>query len=126
MESRLRVRVHGAAAFAGAAAVIFTALASMAHAQSPAPPRAAGADGAQAQPGRAGAPAPAVDPVHAAATLQTLCTKCHDLGLVAAAKYDRSGWQEVLQRMYGHGLVASDEEAKEVLDYLSSGPLPSQ
>jgi cytochrome c5 len=123
MESRLRVRVRGAATFLGATAVIFTALASMASAQPPATDATATAKGAQAQPGQRG---DAIDPAHAAATVQSLCSKCHDIGLVTSARYDRAGWQEVLQRMYGHGLVASDEEAKEVLDYLAAGPSPSQ
>lgn len=126
MENRLRVRVRGAASFAIAAAISSAALASMAYAKPPAAAAAASVNGAQAQPGPAAGQADAVDPAHAAATVQSLCSKCHDLGLVASAKYDRAGWQEVLQRMYGHGLVASDEEAKEVLDYLSNPPPPSQ
>jgi len=126
MENRLRVRVRGVASFAIAAAISSAALASMAYAKPPGPTAASGADGVQAPPVRPGGQGQAVDPAHAAATVQSLCSKCHDLGLVASAKYDRAGWEEVLQRMYGHGLVASDEEAKEVLDYLSSPPPPSQ
>lgn len=125
MESRLRVRLRAAATFAGAAALIFTALPPPAGAQSPAPAAAASAKDPQAPPGQAEEHSSAIDPAHAAATVQALCSKCHDLGLVASAKYDRAGWQEVLQRMYGHGLVASDEEAKEVLNYLAASPPPS-
>lgn len=123
MESQLRVRVRGAATLGGATALILIALASMASAQAPATDAAASANGARPQPGQRG---DAIDPAHAAATVQSLCSKCHDIGLVTSARYDRAGWQDVLQRMYGHGLVASDEEAKEVLDYLSAAPSPSQ
>jgi len=122
----LRVRVPGAALFAGAAALTFVGLASMASAQPPPAPAAARGDSAPGHPAPPAGHGDNGDNAHAEATFQTLCSKCHDLGMVTSAKHDRAGWEEVLQRMSGHGLVASDEEVKEVLDYLATNPTPSQ
>jgi cytochrome c5 len=124
METRLKVRVRGAAAFAGTAAVIFAAVAALAGAQSPARAAAADASGAQSAPGPGRADT--IDMVHAKATFVTLCSKCHDLGPINAQRHDRAGWSEVLDRMSGFGLVASDEEIKEVLDYLVARQAASQ
>lgn len=55
---------------------------------------------------------------HAKATFEGLCTNCHDIGLVTAQGNDRAGWEEVVTRMYGFGLAGTDEEVKEVVEYL--------
>ncbi len=55
---------------------------------------------------------------HAKATFEGLCANCHDLGLVTAQGHDRSGWEEVVNRMYGFGLAGTDDEVKEVVEYL--------
>lgn len=98
------------------AAVALSALAAAAAPQAlssttPTPPGA--------RPQDAGAPS-GFDLVHAKATFQALCSKCHDLGPVNAQNHDRAGWQEVIERMNGFGLVASDEEREEVLSYLAA------
>jgi cytochrome c5 len=114
MENRVRVRVRVATRFAGAAA--FAALASVAGAQpaTNAAMAAAGAPQALAQASNT------VDMVHAKASFQSLCSKCHDLGQATSQNHDRAGWKEVVQRMTGFGLVASDDEVKEVVEYLAA------
>ena len=113
----MKLRTRVAAAFAGAA-VVFGALASTACAQSPA--RAAAAPAQTASPGGG------VDLIHAKASFQSLCSKCHDLGLATSQAHDRAGWNEVVQRMSGFGLVASDEEKAEVVEYLAASHPASQ
>lgn len=69
------------------------------------------------------APAPAaggVDMVHAKETVETVCKNCHDLSVVTDARYDRSGWQNVIIRMQAQGLSISNEQRKEILEYLTT------
>jgi cytochrome c5 len=107
----LRVRVRVATTFAAAAVVLSAALGS-AGAQPAASAEAASQAAAQTT------HADPVDMVHAKKTFQTLCSKCHDLGLVTSQNHDRAGWNEVIQKMRGFNFVASDEETREILEYL--------
>lgn len=110
--------VSFATTLAGAAVVLLGVLTSAAAA----PPVEAGPAGlAETHP--PGKPAP-VDMAHAKTTFQTLCSKCHDLGIVTAQRHDRAGWNEIIQRMYGLNFVASEEEANEVLEYLVANHPP--
>lgn len=108
METRLRVRVRTIPALTVAVLAV-AALATIASAQAPAP--------AARSPST---PADRVDMVHAKATFQALCSKCHDPGIATSQNHDRSGWQDVIQRMYGFGLVASEDETKQVVEYLTA------
>jgi cytochrome c5 len=103
----------------GAAAVLWgcTSLAAPASAPAAAAPTAA----APAAPAAgASSAASTVDMAHAKATFESLCNGCHEAALATDARYDRKGWESVIERMYGFGLSATDAQAKEIVEYLSA------
>lgn len=106
------------AALAGAAVVLATLTSAVAG-----PPAKAGT-ASQTQASAPAKPGATVDMAHAKTTFQTLCSKCHDLGIVTAQRHDRAGWNEIIQRMYGLNFVASEEEANAVLEYLVANHPP--
>jgi len=52
--------------------------------------------------------------------VETKCSMCHTLDRVWAAEYDRAGWEATVDRMKQHGLVISDDEYTQVVDYLAT------
>ncbi len=52
-------------------------------------------------------------------TVQQVCTSCHAIGMVTANGRTSDGWAEVIERMMGLGLEASDEDLQAVHAYLT-------
>jgi thiosulfate/3-mercaptopyruvate sulfurtransferase len=48
------------------------------------------------------------------------CTVCHSLDRVNKAHKDKSGWEELVNKMIGNGAKLNDAERQAVIDYLSS------
>lgn len=51
--------------------------------------------------------------------VQRVCTGCHAIGMVTAKGRTSDGWSEIIDRMMGLGLEASDEDLQTVHAYLS-------
>ena len=49
----------------------------------------------------------------------TICGKCHEPQRVAALRLTREGWDEVVAKMVALGAKASDEDLKQITDYLA-------
>ena len=49
-----------------------------------------------------------------------LCSTCHPAERGASVRLTREGWQDVMTRMVGLGLKASDEELNAVLEYMAT------
>lgn len=71
-----------------------------------------------AQP-RAAPPAGGLPPGPGRETVQRVCTSCHAIGMVTAKGRTPDGWSEIIGRMMGLGLEASDEDLQTVHAYLS-------
>jgi DNA uptake protein ComE-like DNA-binding protein len=54
------------------------------------------------------------------ATVAKLCGTCHPPERGASVRLTREGWQDVMTRMVGLGLKASDEELNAALEYLAT------
>ena len=54
------------------------------------------------------------------ATVVKLCGTCHPPERGASVRLTREGWQDVMTRMVGLGLKASDEELNVALEYLAT------
>jgi len=52
-------------------------------------------------------------------TVQRVCTSCHAIGMVTAKGRTADGWSEIIGRMIGLGLEASDEDLQTVHAYLT-------
>ncbi len=52
--------------------------------------------------------------------IQRRCSWCHTLDRVEQAAKDRAGWEITIQRMRRNGLVTTDAEVRQMLDYLES------
>lgn len=52
-------------------------------------------------------------------TVQQVCTSCHAIGMVTANGRTSDGWTEVIERMMGFGIEASDEDLRTVHAYLT-------
>jgi hypothetical protein len=52
--------------------------------------------------------------------ITTKCTLCHPIDRIQQANHDAAGWAATVTRMQTHGLVATDAELKQILDYLAS------
>lgn len=88
--------------------------ASPAAPPAPAPPPSTPGPSATVAPVRAGLPAgPGRE------TVQQLCTGCHAIGMVTATGRTSDGWAEMIERMMGLGLEASDEDLQTVHAYLT-------
>ena len=48
-----------------------------------------------------------------------VCGKCHEPQRVAALRLTREGWEEVVAKMTSLGAKASDDELKQITDYLA-------
>jgi competence protein ComEA len=49
----------------------------------------------------------------------TVCGKCHEPQRVAALRLTREGWEEVVAKMVSLGAKASDDDLKQITDYLA-------
>jgi DNA uptake protein ComE-like DNA-binding protein len=54
------------------------------------------------------------------AEVQKLCGTCHPVERGASVRLTRDGWQDVMTRMVGLGLKASDDDLNLMLEYLST------
>jgi cytochrome c5 len=52
-------------------------------------------------------------------TVQQVCTGCHAIGMVTANGRTSDGWAEIIERMMGLGMEASDEDLQTVHAYLT-------
>lgn len=52
--------------------------------------------------------------------IETKCSRCHTLDRVRQADKDRAEWATTIDRMQRNGLVITDEEVEQVLDYFES------
>jgi competence protein ComEA len=48
-----------------------------------------------------------------------VCSQCHEPQRAAALRLTRDGWEGVMSKMVSLGMKASDEELKQILDYLT-------
>ena len=48
-----------------------------------------------------------------------VCGKCHEPQRVAALRLTREGWEEVIAKMVSLGAKASDDDLKQITDYLA-------
>ena len=48
-----------------------------------------------------------------------VCAKCHEPQRVAALRLTREGWEEVVAKMVSLGAKASDDDLKQITDYLA-------
>ncbi len=60
----------------------------------------------------------ASEPSGAEQLVQTKCSMCHDLSRVEGADYDQAKWEETVTRMQQNGLVVTEAERQEIIDYL--------
>lgn len=51
-------------------------------------------------------------------TVVTKCFQCHGPGMWLDHRQDRRGWEGVLYRMVGRGALWTEEEIKQMADYL--------
>src|SRR5262245_18329661 len=50
---------------------------------------------------------------------ERLCGKCHEAQRAASVRLTREGWEAEIAKMVDLGMTATDEEMKQVLDYLA-------
>ena len=48
------------------------------------------------------------------------CQACHDLDLISAQRGSKDKWTGIMEAMVDNGLVISEKEKSQVLEYLSS------
>lgn len=101
----------------------------------PATPATPGSQAAPAAPGAApsqaapGAPAAAGDVAAEKALFEQTCSACHDLSTVTGQRKTRADWADTVQQMVGMGAQLTDDQAAQVVDYLSKtypAPAPAQ
>jgi len=49
-----------------------------------------------------------------------VCTACHGPEMFMDKKFDRNGWDDVVQMMSGRGAQATPDEFKQITDYLAA------
>jgi competence ComEA-like helix-hairpin-helix protein len=54
------------------------------------------------------------------ALVERVCSKCHDLEGTTRSKNYREGWAKVVDDMIARGAEATDPEAEQIIDYLTS------
>ena len=52
------------------------------------------------------------------AIVNRACQSCHDLGTVTDARHTAAEWPDVVERMRANGADLTDDEAKQVREYL--------
>lgn len=70
------------------------------------------------EPNSGGAPVPK-EANPAAQLAQQKCTMCHTFERVEDADKDQAGWEETVNRMEENGLVITEEEKQQIIDYLA-------
>jgi cytochrome c5 len=53
------------------------------------------------------------------AVFEELCGNCHDLAVTTDQRKSRDGWQTTVTRMVSSGAALTDEQAAQVIDYLT-------
>lgn len=71
-----------------------------------------------AEPNGGGSSAP-TEQNPAAQLAQQKCTMCHTFERVEDADKDQAGWEETVNRMEDNGLVITEEEKQQIIDYLA-------
>ena len=56
----------------------------------------------------------------AASLLEERCSNCHESAVVKNKHLPRAQWEGILSRMRGYGAQLSDDEADQLLEYLSA------
>lgn len=64
------------------------------------------------------ADAPPPDRAREQQSLKTVCSKCHNLQLVADTPRDFDAWQDTVQKMVDRGAHGTDAQFDDVMDYL--------
>lgn len=54
------------------------------------------------------------------ATVQRVCSKCHNITVVTARRLSEAGWENVVENMISRGAAASPDEQEEVVSYLAA------
>ena len=54
-----------------------------------------------------------------ATLVSSLCSRCHPIDRVQAAKKDRAGWTATIDRMLTHGLNVDAAQQAAIVDYLT-------
>ena len=79
------------------------------------------------------APVPAAAPASGAAdpkttpghdTYERLCSGCHEAFLVEGQRHTRQEWSDIAHTMLDRGMVASEPELEQVIDYLAKALPP--
>lgn len=58
------------------------------------------------------------------ATVQRMCGRCHPIDMVTNERHDRAGWSSIVQAMVARGATGTDEEIRQVIDYLTANFAP--
>lgn len=69
----------------------------------------------------AGAPASPDVPEDAADLVRARCTRCHSVERLISADKDAAAWEETISRMRAKGADLSDDEARQLVDFLANG-----
>ncbi|ODT89650.1 MAG: hypothetical protein ABS78_02185 [Phenylobacterium sp. SCN 70-31] len=61
----------------------------------------------------------APDPMRGLETFEAVCGMCHELSRATDVGRTRAGWNQIVGMMVGHGMTATSDQIKEIVDYLS-------
>ena len=108
-------------AVAGAASLLWACATTAATQDGPVPSDSPGySDPAPA------APAAIAGDADARALFEKTCSECHEYQYATQLRNSREGWTQVVGLMASHGMAATDEQKKTIIDYLTAnhGPRP--
>jgi len=54
------------------------------------------------------------------ATVQRVCSKCHNITIVTGHRLSEAGWENVVQNMISRGAAATPDEQEEIVSYLAA------
>ncbi|MDB5461054.1 MAG: hypothetical protein JWO72_2795 [Caulobacteraceae bacterium] len=54
------------------------------------------------------------------ATVEQVCSECHDSGVMEGQKRSREAWQQLVDDMIGRGAKASEAQEALLIDYLAA------
>lgn len=54
------------------------------------------------------------------ATVQRVCSKCHNITIVTARRLSEAGWENVVENMISRGAAATPDEQEEIVSYLAA------
>lgn len=69
--------------------------------------------------GVAFAQAPSLKPGEGQQTVQTVCTRCHTIGMVIARPHTPDEWNAIIGKMIDKGMMASDDQLDQIATYLA-------